>query len=310
MEETNYYTLNGFSGNASPTTPEPYARCTVCGAALEKNQAYCANCGSAAPQPQQIRRCGACQAELQPDQLFCPHCGARTDGTVPAPKQERKKSRIGLFVAIGLIAVLIVLGVILIPQPGETEEIDSIELSDSQIELEEGETYTVECTVFAVTSRDDRPYKLDDADVKWTSSDKNVATVSRGRITAVGEGTCTITAKAEGEKATLRVTVIGLPDLQGLYEEMGAPYYCDIASDGTYLSVDTNWLDIDDHFDSEAYYGLEEIIEKLGLPESLFQEMGETRAMDGRLSEEFDHLTVSWSYHPDNGLEVLFKIKK
>lgn len=45
--------------------------------------------------------------------------------------------------------------------------------------------------------------------VTWSSSNKNVATVSGGRVTAKGAGTATITATtANGKKATCKVTVI------------------------------------------------------------------------------------------------------
>ena len=46
-------------------------------------------------------------------------------------------------------------------------------------------------------------------DVTWTSSDEDVATVSDGRISAVGIGKCTITATTEnGKSATCEVTVV------------------------------------------------------------------------------------------------------
>ena len=42
--------------------------------------------------------------------------------------------------------------------------------------------------------------------VEWTSSDPDVATVSDGLVTWVAPGTCTITAKADKQKATCAVT--------------------------------------------------------------------------------------------------------
>lgn len=43
--------------------------------------------------------------------------------------------------------------------------------------------------------------------VAWTTSNKKVATVKNGKITAVGKGTATITAKANGITQTVKVTV-------------------------------------------------------------------------------------------------------
>lgn len=44
--------------------------------------------------------------------------------------------------------------------------------------------------------------------VKWTTSDKKIATVSGGKVTGKGSGTVTITATANGVSATCNVTVI------------------------------------------------------------------------------------------------------
>lgn len=43
--------------------------------------------------------------------------------------------------------------------------------------------------------------------VTWSTSNKNVATVISGKVTAVGEGTATITASVDGKKLTCKVTV-------------------------------------------------------------------------------------------------------
>ncbi len=46
------------------------------------------------------------------------------------------------------------------------------------------------------------------ADIKWTSSDKKIASVSKAVITAKAEGTATITATYEKKKYTCKVTVV------------------------------------------------------------------------------------------------------
>lgn len=52
-------------------------------------------------------------------------------------------------------------------------------------------------------------------EVTWSTSDSKVATVDRGTVKAVGEGTATITAKAGDKTATCAVTV-GKPSVTGL----------------------------------------------------------------------------------------------
>ncbi|MBR5485820.1 MAG: N-acetylmuramoyl-L-alanine amidase [Oscillospiraceae bacterium] len=76
----------------------------------------------------------------------------------------------------------------------------SIDLEKSKITLEEGESITLEYTLS----------DNDDDEVKWSSDDEDVAEVnSRGKVTAVGEGTAiiTVTHKDSGEKDTCKVTV-------------------------------------------------------------------------------------------------------
>ena len=64
------------------------------------------------------------------------------------------------------------------------------------------------------TPRDPAGKPLTGRPVTWTSSDPSVATVnSSGVVTAVGEGSTTITATSEGQSGTATVTVQGPPPL-------------------------------------------------------------------------------------------------
>lgn len=74
-----------------------------------------------------------------------------------------------------------------------------IKLDKTKAALSVGETLTLTRTVTG--------YKK--YTVQWSSSDKTVATVSKGKVTAKKEGTATITAKIKGTdyKATCKVTV-------------------------------------------------------------------------------------------------------
>ena len=82
------------------------------------------------------------------------------------------------------------------------KNIKSVKLSDKKAELRVKGTETLKAEL--------TPSKnLVSRKVKWTTSDKKVATVSSaGKITAVGEGSCSITATAHnGKKAVCKVTV-------------------------------------------------------------------------------------------------------
>lgn len=101
------------------------------------------------------------------------------------------------------------------------------------------------------------------------------------------------------------------PDFDKLYDEYCSPVWAKVGSDGSYLSIDTNPYDEDDNglAYTSAYYAVEDVNNALGLPDSLFSEMGETTGADGKQTETFEELgiTVSWKYHPDKGLEVTYK---
>lgn len=81
--------------------------------------------------------------------------------------------------------------------------IESVSLSQSQLELVVGETFTLEATVNPATA-----IKFG---VTWSSSDENVATVDQsGMVTAVNEGSAIIAAKIGNKKATCVVTITTL----------------------------------------------------------------------------------------------------
>ena len=102
---------------------------------------------------------------------------------------------------------------------------------------------------------------------------------------------------------------IGTKNFKDMYSDIADESWCTIASDGSYMKIDTNPYDKDDYCDTTAYYKLKTINSDLGFSSALFEEMGQTRALDGRQSESNDKYEVSWSYHPDNGLEAMYKIK-
>ena len=77
--------------------------------------------------------------------------------------------------------------------------VESVSLSEESLTLGEGETAILVVTIL--------PGDATDKAITWTSSDEAVATVSNGVVTAVKEGTATITATAGGKSAQCIVTV-------------------------------------------------------------------------------------------------------
>lgn len=92
-----------------------------------------------------------------------------------------------------------------------------------------------------------------------------------------------------------------------------------IASDGSYMKIDTNPYDTDnDDFDWSYYSNyftpandkIEELNKELGFAESLSEKMNNTTWSQGVQTASNDDYTVTWTYHPDKGLEVMYEFKE
>ena len=77
--------------------------------------------------------------------------------------------------------------------------VESVELDKTDLELEEGESATLKATV--------KPDDATDKTVVWTTSDASVASVEEGLVTALKEGSATITATSGEKSASCKVTV-------------------------------------------------------------------------------------------------------
>ncbi|MFP4078876.1 MAG: Ig-like domain-containing protein, partial [Candidatus Izemoplasmataceae bacterium] len=99
------------------------------------------------------------------------------------------------------LALLTVLALGTLAACGGDPDPESIELDESSVEIDVGESVTVSATVEPEDA---------DQDVEWSSDDTSVATVDDGEITGVAEGSATITATStvdEDITASVDVTV-------------------------------------------------------------------------------------------------------
>lgn len=287
--------------------------CPKCGTPFEGENKFCTNCGTARPiRESYTRHCTNCGAAVMEGHAFCPKCGA-TLQVIPTgmpfdnlsinqfnqviSEKQKKKKRFSKIALICFLAVLVA-GYFF----GKPYLVSDIDLTKASIELRVDKTETAFYKV--------EPEKASDFwHVKWSTSDSKVATVDKnGIIKGVGEGSCTITASVGWKKDSLTVIVKSGPDLKDIYNTYCKSGWATLASDESYLMIDTNPWDFDDYTDTDAYYAIKKINDALGLSASVFEKMGQTRAIDGRQTKSFDGGAVSWTYHPDNGLEVLYEL--
>lgn len=69
-----------------------------------------------------------------------------------------------------------------------------------------------------------------------------------------------------------------------------------------------------DGFGNEDYNGIlysdvKCVLTETGAPPSVFDRIGNTSALQGLVSGEWDNFSASWTYHPDNGLDLSLSIK-
>ncbi len=290
---------------AEPTAPV----CAVCGAPLDGVQAFCANCGTpvSAPipaQPQAVSMpapmaCVNCGTALLPGQPFCATCGTPAAAPAPASAAKKKSPLIPILIAVGATVVLAVTALCVWLALPRVEELS---VDRSSLDLRVDDWYELNATV--------TPDDAINADVDWYSTDTSVATVDdNGMVQAQAEGECTIIVSAGDCEVTVDVTVTDGPDFVTLYYTVvGEGDDATLASDGSYIEIDTNVYDLDDYSRMSTLTKIEDLNEALGLPDSVYQKMLSTRALDGRQTHYADGFTVSWTYHPDDGLEVLYEL--
>ena len=115
-------------------------------------------------------------------------------------KAEKKKGRIVLSI---LITLILALSFSVCTSPIKAKAAKRVSISNKTVKLYVGKTKTIKLK--NVTKKQAKT-------IKWTTSKKTVATVSKsGKITAKKAGKATITAKYKKKKYTCKVTVIKKP---------------------------------------------------------------------------------------------------
>lgn len=243
--------------------------------------------------------CTQCGIELAPDQLFCPKCGHKKGESIsPEKSKKRVNSKI---IITGVIAAVAIITVLFFAIRGKQAK--EVVLNKEHVTIKVGETENLKFSI--------NPDDTKNKEVTWTSSNDTISSVNNGTVEGVNEGTCTITVKtANGKTDTCSITVEAAgPDLVEIYNKCCDSEWASVASDGSYLSIDTNPNDSKfNDSESAAIAGIFAVNEALGLPDSIINKMGKTRALDGMQTAKGDGVEISWTYHPDHGLEIIYSL--
>lgn len=245
--------------------------------------------------------CVKCGAKLESGQRFCPSCGQKMGEKLEISNNSiSSKRRISLIAAVIIIAIVAIVAVVLV----RGKQAKEITLNRSSVTVKVGESTNLSFTI--------NPEDTKDKTVTWSVSNETIATVNDGKITGKNEGDCVITVSTKnGKTDTCEITVEPAgPDFNALYNEYCESSFARVASDGSYLYIDTNPSDEDDNMDYAAYLAILKVNEDLALPESVNNSMNQTRSMDGIQSASGEGFEVSWTYHPNKGLEVTYSLIK
>lgn len=156
------------------------------------------------------------------------------------------------------------------------------------------------------------PESKSNVKISFSSSDDNIVTVSDdGKVFAKSNGKCEILVSARGIKKTINVEVGNSSNNGSSKFEYAYNTFCDpewAKYGGSYLSIDSNPNDESFYSKSnDAIAAVKRINTYLGIPGSVWEKMTSTNSLDGRQSESHNGFTVSWKYHPSNGLEVIYE---
>lgn len=241
--------------------------------------------------------CAHCGQQIEKNHSFCPSCGKK----VGTKKIDGLKSNKKMMFGLG-IAALVVLVFIFSKSGGP----QSIELEYDNATIEQGKVGFLDYTIYP------EDINVEDIHLTWTSSNPSVITVSEtGTIVACSTGTSTITVRTDnGKKDECVITVTqAKTNLKSVFDLYCDDQWATVASDGSYLSIDTNPQDSAyNYHEEEAIKGIYLVHSALDIPDSVIEKMSRTNALSGIQSTTHGDIEISWSYHPDNGLEIIYEV--
>ena len=109
-------------------------------------------------------------------------------------------------------------------------------------------------------------------------------------------------------------SIANKPDFNEMFSEYKGNEWFTVASDGSYMIVDSNPTNVDADYVKystlmDSCDAVESINERLGFSSYVYDDMMQTTYNDGKQYAENDEYRISWTYHPDEGLEVKYEVK-
>lgn len=248
-------------------------KCLSCGNEIDKDKPFCPYCGMKilpAAQTASAIKCPKCGAEVKENQKFCPKCGFALR-SVQSPQTNQFTTK---------------------------APISPVNMSANTQVKKKKNALAVIVPIVAVILIGVIAFVAGSKMNSDSSEDENDE--DSYETTVLEEETTT--QLSEAEKRAIK--------LAKAYDDYCSMGWSTLASDGSCLTVDTNPDDKDEYIEMDAYYAVEKINKDLGFPESVYERMNTTSALDGRQEYDIEEYTVSWKYHPDNGMEIIYEVNR
>ncbi|MBQ9045388.1 MAG: Ig-like domain-containing protein [Oscillospiraceae bacterium] len=219
--------------------------CTKCGAQMPESVTFCTECGAPMNRPQAQQQGGFAPVQQPrspmgqqtiPDDMVSPDYGDTYvdayDPVYDAPVAVKKKKSAAPLVALIVVLALLIAAICVVAFVPSVHDAlfgaKELRFDDSSLEL-------------AVGDRLDLAGRMelggrDAEDLKWTSSDRAVAEVKDGVVTALADGTCTITAE-DGEASDSVTLTVYTPQLRFASQQASLEVGGTLALGGTVTST-------------------------------------------------------------------------
>ncbi len=266
--------------------------------------------------------CMRCGAELQEGQAFCHKCGQKVDAqngadmnfaawqssvTNNEAKKKDKKLVIGIAIGVVVLAVIAVaIFVLPILSPGANYKKAQEYYGNKQ--------YKEAVAIFEKLGDYENSAEM----MNECNYELLKQYYENGEYNKVSEVAEKLGNYKDTKTMVKKARMLSTHNFNEMYSDLAKNSWCTIAADGSYLKIDSNPKDKESkYFNSddwaimlEAWEKVEEINKELGFSDAVNEKMNGTTALQGKQTESNNEYTVSWTYHPDNGLEVIYEFKK
>jgi len=120
----------------------------------------------------------------------------------------------------------------------------------------------------------------------------------RSRAEGLADDLAALEADIASEAAAQKAEEDARPDLMAIAEAIEeSDSSVEFSGGADALSVTAGAFSLD---------WVEEYLDQTGFPAATIERIRQTRALDGTLEAEGDKVTATWTYHPDDGLSIVF----